>query len=155
MAKKKYVVDLTEAERTELKELIASGESKARKITRARILLKAEQDKVDEEIAEALETSVSTVERVRRRFVESGLSTSPNRRQPRRNYEGKLDGKAEAHLVALACRPPPVGHNRWTLRLLADKLVQLDEVELEAVSHETVRQVLKKTNLSPGKRNNG
>jgi len=149
MAKKKYVVDLTNAERTQLEKMISSGETKARQNTRARILLKADQDVVDEEIAEALATSVSTVERVRRRFVEGGLPNSLYRRKPRRDYERKLDGKAEAKLIALACSPPPVGRKRWTLRLLADKLVQLDEVDLEEVSHETVRQVLKKNELKP------
>lgn len=155
MAKKKYVVDLSNSERTELETMISSGQTKARQNTRARILLKADQDVVDEEIAQAIETSVSTIERVRRRFVEGGLSNSLYRRASRRDYERKLDGQAEAKLIALACSPPPVGRQRWTLRLLADKLVQLDEVDLEQVSHETVRQVLKKTTLSLGKRNNG
>jgi hypothetical protein len=91
---------------------------------------------------------MATVARVRQRFVENSLEDALNRRKPRRRYERKLDGRAEAHLIALACSEPPAGRKRWSLRLLADKLVMLEEID--TVSHETVRQVLKKTGLSLG-----
>jgi transposase len=98
-------------------------------------------------ISTALEVSVSTIERVRKRFCEHGLEAAMRRRPPRRDYRRKLDSEQEAHLVALACTPPPVGRRRWTLRLLAGKLVELRYVD--AVSYETVRQVLKKNRLKP------
>jgi len=143
MPKKKYIVKLTPDEREELETLISSGKSSARKLTRARILLKADEGWIDKAISEALDVGTATVERVRKRFVETGLEAI-NRRKPRRQYERKIDGNAEAYLIALACSAPPKGRKRWTLRLLADKLVTLEEVDIESVSHETVRQVLKK-----------
>lgn len=154
MSKKKYVVTLTGEERRELEALISSGAEKARKLTRARILLKADEGWTDKAISEALDVGRSTVERVRKRFVHTGLEAI-NQRKPRRRYERKLDGHAEARLIALACSAPPQGRKRWTLRLLADKLVTLEEVDVGSVSYETVRQVLKKTNLSHGNANNG
>jgi len=154
MPKKKYIVNLAEEERRELEALISSGAEKARKLTRARILLKADEGWTDTAISEALDVGRSTVERVRKRFVDSGLAAI-TRRKSRRRYERKLDGHAEARLIALACSAPPKGRKRWTLRLLADKLVLLEEVDVDTVSHETVRQVLKKTNLSLGDMNNG
>jgi len=154
MSKKRYIVNLAGKERRLLKALISSGEAKARKLTRARILLKADEGWTDKAISEALDVGHSTVARVRKRFVHTGLEAI-NQRKPRRRYERKLDGNAEAHLLALACSAPPKGRKQWTLRLLADKLVQLEEVDVDAVSHETVRQVLKKTNLSLGDTNNG
>jgi len=154
MPKKKYIVKLTPDEREELETLISSGKSSARKLTRARILLKADEGWIDKAISEALDVGTATVERVRKRFVETGLEAI-NRRKPRRQYERKIDGNAEAYLIALACSAPPKGRKRWTLRLLADKLVTLEEVDIESVSHETVRQVLKKTNLSLGATNSG
>jgi transposase len=102
----------------------------------------------DEAIRQALDVGLSTVMRVRQRFVEEGLEPALERRKPRRDYSHLVDGECEAHLVALTCSVPPVGHKRWTLRLLADKLVELERID--SISHETVRQVLKKTNLSLG-----
>ena len=153
--RKKYVVRLTEQERNHLSKLMSSGVAPARKLTRTRILLKADRGPrgpnwTDGAICEALDVGMATVARVRQRFVENGIEDALNQRKPRRTYLRKLDGGAEAHLTKLACSKPPEGNKRWTLRLLADKLVMLDEVEVDSVSHETVRQVLKKTNLSLG-----
>ncbi|RMD65787.1 IS630 family transposase [Candidatus Parcubacteria bacterium] len=144
---KKYIVTLTEEERETLLEMLSSGVHSARKLTRARILLKADAGWEDTEISEALDVSVSTIERVRRRFVEEGLEAALNRRPPRREYRYKLDGEQEAHLIALACSQPPQGHGHWSLRLLADQMVKLEYVE--SVSHETVRQTLKRNDLKP------
>ncbi len=149
--KKKYPVTLTEAQRTELKQLIAAGTAPARKLTHARILLKADQSPggpgwVDEAIAEAVEVSQPTISRVRKQYVEEGLEAALNRRSPRRAYHRKLDGEAEARLIALACSKPPQGQTRWSLRLLADKLVELEIVD--SVSYQTVGRTLKKTSSS-------
>lgn len=151
--KKKYPVLLTDEERNQLLQLIAAGTASARKLTHARILLKADQSPhgagwVDERIAEAVEVSQPTVARIRKQYVEEGLSAALNRRAPRRIYQRKLDGEHEARLLALACSEPPEGQARWSLRLLADTLVELEVVE--DVSYQTVRRVLKKTNSSPG-----
>ena len=151
--RKTYIVTLTEEERSRLTKLVSSGRAPARKLTRARILLKADSSPwgpgwTDRAICEALDVGMATVARVRQRFVENGLEDALNRRKPRRRYERKLDGRAEAHLIALACSEPPAGRKRWSLRLLADKLVMLEEID--TVSHETVRQVLKKTSSSLG-----
>jgi len=150
---KKYRVVLHDTQRAELQCLIAAGTAPARHLTHARILLKADQSPagaawVDEAIAEALEISQSTVSRVRKQFVEQGMLAALNRRLPRRPYTRKLDGAQEAHLIAVACTTPSAGQARWSLRLLADKLVELEVAE--AVSYQTVRRVLKKTNLSRG-----
>lgn len=150
MPKKKYIVNLTSEEREALDTLISSGIASARKLTRARILLKADEGWTDRRISEALDVGTATVERVRKRFVEWGGIEAIERRKPRRQYERKIDGDAEARLVALACSAPPKGRTRWTLHLLADKLVTLEEVDINSVSYETVRQVLKKTGLSLG-----
>jgi transposase len=155
MPKKKYIVDLTPDERQELEKLISSGTERARKLARARILLKADEGWTDEAISEALGVGTATVERVRKRFVEWGGIVAIERRKPRRRYERKLDGDAEARLIALACSAPPEGRERWTLRLLAEKLVTLEEVDIESISYETVRSVLKKTNSSLGDTSNG
>jgi transposase len=152
---KKYIVDLTTEERAELKSSLQSGEMGVRKIKRSQILLKADEGWSDERIAEALDVGLSTVERTRRKFVERGLEGAINHRRPRRKYARKLDGRGEAHVIALACGPVPEGYARWTLRLLADELVKIEGLELESISHEAVRQVLKKTNLSLGGKNNG
>jgi len=152
-AMKKYIVTLTADERTYLSELTRTGKTAAYKLTHARILLKADQAEggpawPDEQIAQALEVSVATIERLRQRFVEQGLEAALCRKkQDRPSRQPILDGAAEARLIALACSQPPKGRARWTLRLLADQLVELEVVE--AVSHETVRQTLKKTNSSP------
>jgi transposase len=147
--KKKYPVVLTEAQREHLKSLIAAGTAPARKLAHARILLKADQSPegpgwVDEKLAEAVETSQPTVARVRKQYFEEGLEAALNRRPPNRVYQRKLDGEQEARLLALACSEPPEGQARWSLRLLADKLVELEIME-EEVSYQTVRRTLKKT----------
>lgn len=151
--KKKYPVTLTPAQRDDLLTLIGAGTAPARKLLHARILLKADQSPdgpawVDDRIADAVEVSQPTVARVRRQFVEDGLEAALNRRSATRRYDRRLDGAQEAHLVALCCGDPPAGAKRWSLRLLADTLVALEIVE--AVSYETVRRTLKKTNSSPG-----
>jgi transposase len=147
---KKYRVTLTEEERKALEQLISRGKGAARKLLHARILLKADENVGwgDERISEALDVSLSTIGRVRERFVEEGLAVALERKAPQRVYQRRLDGAQEAHLVALVCSPPPEDRERWTLQLLADKMVELDYVE--SVSKETIRQTLKKMNLSPG-----
>jgi transposase len=147
--RKKYPVILSETEREELKRLIATGTAPARKLTHARILLKADQSAegagwVDEQVAEAVEVSQPTVSRVRKQYFEEGLQAALNRRPPNRKYHRKLDGEQEARLIALACSQSPEGQARWSLRLLADKLVELEIVE-EEISYQTVRRTLKKT----------
>ena len=149
---KRNVVTLSERERAALGQRVATGRGPARELTHARILLKADEGAhgpawTDEQIATALDASVSTISRVRQRFVEEGVEAALNRRRPRREYRRKLDGEQEAHLVALACTPPPLGRRRWTLRLLAGKLVELRYID--GVSYEMVRQVLKKNALKP------
>ena len=153
MRKTKYAVSLTEAERAQLRTLIGSGEAPARMLTRARILLKANQGEggpgwTDTAIAGALEVHPATVARVRRAFVAAGLNAALERKRPDRVYPRVLDGAAEAHLVAVACSDPPTGRERWTLRLLADELVRLEVVP--AVSYETVRRTLEQTRSSHG-----
>jgi hypothetical protein len=151
---KKYIVTLTTEERQDLLDLIASGKGAAKKLAHARILLKADSSPggsawADGPIAQAVEVSIATVERVRQRFVEQGLEAALVRKpQERPSRELTLDGRAEAHLIALACSPPPEGRAVWTMKLLADKLVELEVVA--AVSDETVRRTLKKTRSSPG-----
>jgi transposase len=150
---KKYCVPLTDDERTMLTTLISSGTAPARTLTHARILLKADQAEggpawTDDAIRDALDVGLSTIARVRERFVEASLEAALHRRSGARQRSRLLDGSQEAHLVALTCSAPPSGQERWTLRLLADKLVELEVVA--TISHETVRQTLKKTNLSPG-----
>ena len=151
--KKQFAVTLTDTERDHLLELLAAGTAPARLLLHARILLKADQGPlgpgwVDERIAEAVETSQPTVSRVRKQYVQEGLDAALHRRAPTREYHRKLDGAMEARLIALACGEPPAGQARWTLRLLADRLVELEMVE--DISYQTVRRVLKKTNSSPG-----
>jgi transposase len=151
---KKYKVTLTAEERQQLHELIAAGKAAAQKLTHARILLKADAAPggpawTDERIAEAVEVSIATVERVRQRFVELGLEAALARKmRDRPGRERTLDGRAEARLIAVACSAPPAGRKGWTMRLLADKLVELEVVD--TISDETVRRVLKKTRSSPG-----
>jgi transposase len=150
---KKYVVTLTDEEREELGRMVASGKGAARKLIHARILLKADCGEAgpgweDAEIAEALDAGTATIERVRRQFVEEGLEAALTRRRPQREYQRKLDGDGEAHLIGLACSQAPEGRKRWTLRLLAQRMVVLEYAD--ELSHETVRRVLKKTNSSRG-----
>lgn len=149
----KYIVKLTEEEEKRLRKLVTSGKAAARTVTRARILLKTAGGEKDEAIAQALDVGVTTIYRVRQRCVEEGVEAAITTRRPRRHYQRKLDGEQEAHLIALACSPPPEGRARWTLRLLTDKMVELGYVD--SVSHETVRGTLEKTNLSRGAISNG
>jgi transposase len=151
--KKKYIITLTEEERQMLGEMISRGKAAARKLTHARILLKADQSQGgpswdDAAIAQGLDVGTATVERVRKRFVEEGLEAALDRRQPRRQYQHKLNGDGEAHLIALACSEAPEGRSRWTLRLLAERMVALEYVE--KLSKDTVRRTLKKMSLNPG-----
>ena len=146
---KKYRVTLAAQERADLEALISKGKAAANKILHARILLKADQAPggpawKDTAIAEALDCGVATIERLRQRFVEEGLAAALVKKPTTRTYERRLDGEAEAHLVALVCSEPPPGAKRWTLALLADKLVAMGQVE--SIARETVRQTLKKTN---------
>src|SRR5258708_9831680 len=150
---KRYRVTLTESERHDLRKLVSVGKAGAQKRVRARILLVADQSeggssKSDPEIVESLGCGRASVERIRKRFVEEGLEAALNPKPSQRVFERKMDGTAEAHLIALACGAPPPGRARWTLRLLSDQMVVLEHVE--SVSFETVRRVLKKTNLSLG-----
>jgi len=150
---KKYIVTLTETEQVQLRKLISTGKGAARRLAHARILLKADQGLTDEQIAREVEVATATIERVRKRFIENGLAASLDPHRPERPRERKIDGEVEAHLVALVCSVPPEGKARWTLRLLADKLIELEY--LPEVSHETVRQALKQTSCLPGASKNG
>jgi transposase len=150
---KKHIVTLTEDERILLRRRISAGVGSAGAHTRARILLKADQApggpaQSDAAIAAALEVSVPTVERVRKRFAEDGTEAALRRRPSCREYRRKLDGAAEAHLIALSCSPPPAGRRFWTFKLLADRIVELRFVD--GISYETVRRALKKTRSNPG-----
>lgn len=144
---KKYIVALSAAEREQLESITRGGKHPAYKVNHARILLKANINRedsgwTDQAISEALDISRSTIERVRQRFVEQGLEAALSRQRPVRSKARLLDGEQEAYLVALACSEPPAGRGRWTLRLLADQMVCLGYVE--RISHESVRQTLKK-----------
>lgn len=146
--RKLYRVTLSQAERKQLVEMLRRGKSSALRQAHARVLLQADESKdglsrSDAEIHKALGVAVSTIERVRQRFVEQGLEAALERKPTTRRYERLLDGKAEAHLIALACSEPPQGHARWTLRLLAQQMVALECCD--TVSYETVRRTLKKT----------
>jgi transposase len=148
MMKKRYRVTLTGDEREELRALRRRGRVDARVLIHAGILLKADQGPdgpgwADARIAEALDCGTATVERVRKRFVEEGMDASLRPKPTSRTYVRKLDGEGEARLITLACSDPPEGHARWTLRLLADRLVALGVVD--SVSHEAVRRTMKKT----------
>ena len=145
---KRYRVTLTPEERCELEAMIGRGKTNARKLAHARILLQADEAagapaRTDLEIASALDTSARTVERVRQRFVEEGFQAALLPTPTKRIYTRSLDGAQEAYLIALACSPPPEGKRRWTLRLLAERIVELSYAE--AISYQTVRRVLKKT----------
>lgn len=140
---KKYVVDLQEEERATLQRITRSGKHSARKIRWAQALLKADDGWKDEKIAEALDLSLPTIQRIRQRFVEEGLDVAlGSHSHGPRPYLQRLDGEQEAKLIALACSPAPEGRNRWTLRLLAEKVVEVQIVE--QISYQTVRRVLKK-----------
>ena len=146
MPQKKYLVDLTEQEKLELEKLLKSGSHQSRKLTRVRILLLANEGKTDDEIVKALQTARPTVERTRKRFVEEGLDCLQEKL--RHGARPRLDEPQEAHLIAIACSSSPDGFARRTLKLLADKAVELGFVD--SIAKETVRNVLKKTSLSRG-----
>ena len=146
MPKKKYLVELSDAERQQLQQLTRRGKASARHITRARILLKAADGCRDEDIARALDCGVATVERLRQRFATRRLDALSDR--PRPGHRPKLDAKAEARLIAEACSTAPEGREHWTLLLLADRVVELQLAD--SYSYEAVRRVLKKTRSSRG-----
>jgi transposase len=151
---KRYRVTLKEEERAELEALLHKGKAAAVKLTHARILLKADQGAAgpgwsDPQIHDALDVGLATVYRLRQRFVEEGLEAALNPKPSSRVYERKLDGAGEAHLVKLACSTPPQGRKRWTLQLLADRMVVLGYAK-EGLSYETVRRCLQKTSSSLG-----
>ena len=143
--KVKHPVKLKPKERKLLKQLISKGTEKARKITRCRILLLADEEKTDTQIIEALKTACNTVRQVRFRYVQEGLEAAINEHS-RPGAPKRITGRQKAKITALACSDPPEGRNRWTLRLIADRAVELEMVD--AISHQTVKRILKKTNSS-------
>lgn len=155
----KYRLSLTPQEREELETIVKTGKHSSHKVLNALILLNCDeqaptrQSLKEQQIADVLNISAMKLYRVKQRFVEEGLEIALNGRKGQRVYEKRADGEFEAHLVALSCSTPPPGHERWSLRLLADKVVELQYID--SVSYETVRRVLKKTNLNPGKRSGG
>ena len=151
--RKRHIVVLSQEERARLHTMIGRGVAPASALTHARILLKANQGEAgpgwtDAAIAVALEVNPATVARIRQQYVTTGMDAALQRKPPARQYRRRLDGAQEARLVALACSAPPEGHKRWTLRLLAQRMVELQVVE--TVSYETVRQALKQTGSSHG-----
>lgn len=156
---KKYIVTLTEEEREVLAVLTSKGKHKSQKILDALILLGCDEGmfqtkrSTNEEIARVLHTSMRKIDRVKKRFVEEGFDVAIHRRKGSRIYVKKADGDFEAHLVALSCSDPPEGFARWSLRLLADKVVELDYID--SISHEAVRRVLKKTKSNLGNTRGG
>ena len=149
MPRKKYIVTLTDQERSSLEELTTKGKAAAYKVNHARILLLADTNRSgggwkDQDISEALNISRATIERVRQRLVESGLEEALSRKTQKNRQRSRLNGEQEAHLIALTCSSPPDGQGRWTLRMLGERMVELGYVE--QISHETVRKTLKKTN---------
>lgn len=153
MPAKRYKVTLTDEERAELKAIASKGKGNARRIRRAHVLLLADESQPDgawrdDDIAKALGVHARTVGRIREKCVEEGIEAALNHTQPQKSRGKVLDGAAEARLVQLACSTPPDGHERWSLRMLTDKFIELEVVE--TVSRETVRTTLKKMNLSPG-----
>ncbi len=151
---KKYIVTLTANEREELEALSSKGMHRSQKIINALVLLGCDdgefqkQRSLNQELSNVLNISMRRIDRVKKRFVEDSLDVALNGRKSSRIYAKKADGDFEAHLVALSCSSPPEGFVRWSLRLLADKVVELEYVE--SISHETIRRVLKKTRLSLG-----
>jgi len=156
---KKYTVTLTKEEREKLGALTAKGKHKSQKIINSLILLACDEGEFqkkrapNKEIARVLNISMKKIDRVKKRFVEEGFEVALHGKKQNRVYEKKADGDFEAHLVALSCTDPPEGFSRWSLRLLADKVVELDYID--NVSHETIRRVLKKTKLSHGSGKDG
>jgi len=151
---KKYIVTLTKDEREDINTMISKGKHRSQKILNALILLGCDEGKyqgnrsTNEEISRILSISMRKIDRVKKRFVEEGLDIALNGKKGSRIYKKKVDGDFEAHLIALSCGDPPEGFARWSLRLLADKAVELEYID--SISHETVRRILKKTNSNPG-----
>ena len=156
---KKYKVTLTQEERCELEAISNKGRHASQKVLNALILLACDEGQyqpersINETIARVLRVSMKKIDRVKKRFVEEGLEAVLQGKPSTRVYSRKADGDVEAHLIALSCSPAPEGRQRWTLRLLADKAVELNYVE--SISHETVRRVLKKTSSNPGSKKDG
>ena len=141
---RQYEVCLTKEERSYLISLLTGGTQQVRKLKRAQILLKADDGWTDQQIADAIQVGRATSERIRKRYAEGGLEVALNDKKQERVYERKIDGEVEARLIALANSSPPEGHQRWTLQLLAEHLVRLEGVPFESISHEAIRQTLKK-----------
>ena len=156
---KKYIVTLTVEERNFLTEMTSKGRHRSQKVLNALTLLACDKGEyqnfrsTNAEISKVLNTSMRKIDRVKKRFVTQGLDVALNGKKSERVYEKKADGDFEAHLIALSCSKPPEGFSRWSLRLLADRAVELKYID--NISHETVRRVLKKTNLSPGRKKSG
>jgi len=156
---RKYIVTLTQDEQKSLGVLTSKGKHRSQKILNALILLGCDEGEfqvkrsTNKEISKVLNISMKKIDRVKKRFVEDGLDITLNGRKGSRIYAKKVDGDFEAHLVALSCSEPPKGFARWSLRLLADKVIELDYID--NVSHETIRQVLKKTRLNLGSAKGG
>ena len=156
---KKYIVTLTEEEREKLSMLTSKGKNRSQKVINALILLSCDEGKFhkgrssNKEVAQVLNISMRKIDRVKKRFVEEGFDVALNGKKGNRIYAKKADGDFEAHLVALSCSDPPAGFARWSLRLLADKVVELNYID--RISHETIRRVLKKTKSSLGKAKDG
>jgi len=156
---KRYTVTLSKKGREILSKLASKGKHKSQKILNALILLGCDEGEhqtkrlTNEEMARVLNISMRKIDRVKKRFVEEGFDIALSGRKSGRVYERKVDGDFEAHLVALSCSDPPEGFARWSLRLLADKVVELNYID--SISHEAVRRILKKTNLSPGGKKDG
>lgn len=149
----KYVVRLTEEERKKLTDLISKGRGSAASLRRARVLLKADESEAgpgwsDSAISDALEVSLSTIFRIRKTFIEEGFNGALDRKKPQGRRYWKLDGEQEAQLIAIACSTPPEGRVRWTLKMLSDRLIELNIVDY--ICPECVRTTLKKTNLNHG-----
>ena len=151
----RYAIDLTDAERAALREILWKNKVKRSTIINAYILLKADRacGWTNADIASAYDVSTKKVEQLKKRFVEEGFEAALYRKPVTNVHRRKITGDEEAHLIALYCRQAPEGHERWTLRMLADKMVELELVD--SVSYETIRRTLKKMHLNPGKRKNG
>lgn len=156
---KKYIVTLTKEERKTLNDIVSKGSHKSQKVLNSLILLACDEGEyqevrsTNEDISRILHISMRKIDRVKKRFVEEGLDVALNGKKNTRIYEKKIDGDFEAHLIALSCSEPPEGYAEWSLRLLADKVVELNYID--SISHETVRQVLKKKNLNHGGKKDG
>lgn len=156
---KKYIVTLTEEERKTFSDIASKGKQRSQKILNALILLGCDKGEyqtehsTNEEMSRVLQISMRKIDRVKKRFVEGGLDAALDKRTGKRIYAKKTDGHFEAHLIALSCSEPPEGFARWSLRLLADKVVELNYID--SISHETVRRILKKTRSSLGNKRDG